>query len=222
MFADHQGDQFTYKIWTVDKDDNWEDGRELTRDIVITRICNHKPPVMSLLNLQYYEQLQFETLLSCLKRKTTKMTGKRKRNREDDKDSRPGPTHRKQRKEAPWIAKLNDELTLCTADLTKNEEDYDKYLEPAAHLIRQPPPSDHNPDTVPLSIVTGGEEEYADYILNDNDPLSEFDNGTPSRVEEIYKKFYPGRKKLNEPMLSIASHWWKDGQLQFNIICNTN
>ena len=84
MFADHQGDQFTYKIWTVDKDYNWEDGRDLTRDIVIPRISNHKPPAMSLLTLQYYEQLQFETLSPRLKQKTTKMMGKRNRNLADD------------------------------------------------------------------------------------------------------------------------------------------
>ena len=95
---------------------------------------------MSLITLQYYEQLQFETFLSRLKRKTTKITGKRKRNRADDNASIPGPTHRKQRKEASWIAKLNDELTLCTADLTENEEDYNNSLDPAAHLIRHPPP----------------------------------------------------------------------------------
>ena len=59
MFSDHQGDQFTYKIWTVDKDDNWEDGRELTRDIVIPRISNHAPPAISFLTIQDYEQLQF-------------------------------------------------------------------------------------------------------------------------------------------------------------------
>ena len=59
MFADHQGDQFTYTIWTVDKDDNWEDGRELTRYIVIPIIGNHYTPAVSLLTLQDYEQLKF-------------------------------------------------------------------------------------------------------------------------------------------------------------------
>ena len=143
MFADHQGNQCTYNIWTVDKYDNWENGREITWDIVIPRISNHKPPAISLLTLKDYEQFQFETLLSRLKRKTTKMTGKRKRkrNQADYKASIPGPTHRKQRKEAPWISKLNDELTLCTADLTENEEYYDDSLDTAAHLICQPPPS---------------------------------------------------------------------------------
>ena len=95
MFADHQGDQFTYKIWTVDKDDNWEDSRELTRDIVIPIISYHEPPAMSFITLQDYDQLQFETLSSRLKHNTTKMTGKHNRNRADDKDSRPGPMHRK-------------------------------------------------------------------------------------------------------------------------------
>ena len=95
-------------------------------------------------------------------------------------------------------------------------------MDPAAHLIRQPPPSDHNPDTVTVYIVTGGEEEDADYILNDNDSLSDFDNDKPSRAEEIYNNFSPGREKSNEPMLSIASHRWKDVQLPYKIIWNTN
>ena len=124
----------------MDKDDNFEDGRELTRYIFIPRVSNHKPPDMSFLTLQDYEQLQFKTLSSRLKRKTTKMTGNRNRNRAADKASITGPTHRKQRKEASWISKLNDELKLFTADLTKNEEDYDDSLDQAAHLIRQPPP----------------------------------------------------------------------------------
>ena len=51
MFAYHQGDQFTYSIWIVDKDDNWEDGRELTWGIVIPRISNHELPATSLLTL---------------------------------------------------------------------------------------------------------------------------------------------------------------------------
>ena len=50
------------------------------------------------------------------------MTGKRNCNQADDKASRPGLTHLKQRKEYPWISKLNTELTLCTADLTDKEE----------------------------------------------------------------------------------------------------
>ena len=140
---------------------------------------------MSLLTLQDYEQLQLETLSSRLKRKTTKMKGKRKRNWSDDKASIPGPMHRKQRKEATWIDKLNNELTLCTADLAENKEEYNDSLDPSAHLIRHPPPSEHNPDTVPVYIVMGGEEEDADYIFNDNDPLSESDNDKPSISEEI-------------------------------------
>ena len=92
----------------------------------------------------------------------------------------------------------------------------------AAHLIRQPPPSDHNPDTVTVYIVTGGEEEDADYILNNDEPLSDFDCDKPSRSEDIYDEFAPGREKFNESMLFIASHQWKDGQLQFKINWNTN
>ena len=83
MFANRQFDQFPYNIWTVDKDDNWEDGRYLTQDIVIPRISHHKPPDTSLLTLQYYEQLHFETFSTRLKRKT--MTGKRNHKRAPDK-----------------------------------------------------------------------------------------------------------------------------------------
>ena len=137
----------------MDKVDNWEDGRELTQNIVIPGLSNHKPPATSLLTFQDYEQLQFKTLLTRLKQKTTKMTDKRNRKWAVDKASRKGPT---QRKAAPWTDKLNDELTLCTSDLTNNKEYYEDSLEPAAHLIFQPPPSDHNPDNVPVSIVTGG------------------------------------------------------------------
>ena len=137
---------------------------------------------MSLLTLQDYEKLQFKTLSSHLKRKNTNITGKRNLNQAADKASRPSPTHIKQLKEAPWTSKINNEITLCTSELTKNEEDYNDSLDPAAHLIRQTPPSDHKPDTVPVSIVTGGEEGDSDYILNDNDPLSEFDNYKPSRA----------------------------------------
>ena len=157
MFTDHQGDQFTYNIWTVDKDDSWLDDRELTWDIVIPRLSDHKPPATSLLTLQDYEQLQFKTLSIRLKQKTTNMTGKRNRKQAADKASRKVPTQLKQRKAAPWKAKLNNVLTMCTADLTKNEEEYDNSLDPSENMIRQPPPSDHNPDTVLVYIVTGGE-----------------------------------------------------------------
>ena len=50
---------------------------------------------------------------------------------------------------------------LYTAELINNEEDYNYSLDPASHLIRQLPPIDHNTETVPVSIVTGGEEEDA-------------------------------------------------------------
>ena len=196
MFADQQGDQFTYKIWIVDKNDNLEDGRELTQYIFIPRVRNHKPATF-LLALQYYEQLQFKTLLTRLKRNTTKMMGKFNRKQAAGKASIKGPMQRNTRKAAPWTAKLNDELTLCTADITKNEKYYDKSLYPASHLILQLPPSDHNHENVPVSIVTGGEEEDADHILNNYDPLSGFDYNKPSRAEEIYNEFAPGCETLN-------------------------
>ena len=90
------------------------------------------------------------------------MTGKRKRNRAADKASIPGPTYRKKRKEDPWIDKLNDELTLCTADLTENEEVSEDSLDPSAHMICQPTPSDHNPYTVSGSSLQGVEKEDVD------------------------------------------------------------
>ena len=44
--ADHQGDQFTYKVWTITDlaTEKWEGGRDLTRDIVIPRLSNKPPP----------------------------------------------------------------------------------------------------------------------------------------------------------------------------------
>ena len=89
------------------------------------------------------------------------MTGKRNRKLEGDKDSRKVPTQRKQHTASPWTAKIKDELTICTADFSENKEDYNDSLDPAAHLVLQPPPSDHNPDTVSVSIVTGEEEEMS-------------------------------------------------------------
>ena len=43
--ADHQGDQFTYKVWTITDlaTEKWEGGRDLTRDIVIPRLSNNPP-----------------------------------------------------------------------------------------------------------------------------------------------------------------------------------
>ena len=58
-FANHQGNQFTYKVWTVCDDDDWTDVRELTRDIFIPRVIGRKHPATSLLSLTDYEQLQF-------------------------------------------------------------------------------------------------------------------------------------------------------------------
>ena len=63
---------------------------------------------------------------------------------------------------------------------------------------------DHNPETVTVYIVTGGEEEDVDYILNNYDPLSEFEYDKPFRSEDIYNDFAPGCDTLNESMLSIA------------------
>ena len=180
-----------------------EEHRELTIYIVNPRVSYHESPATSLLTVQYYEKLQLETFLTRLKQKIINMTGKRNHKQASDKASIKGPT---QRKSAPWVAKLNDKLRLCTANLTENEEYYDNSLELAAHLIRQPPPSDHTPDTVPVYIVTGGEEDDADYIFNNDDLLSAFDYDKPSRGEEIYNEFSPGHETLNESMLSIASH----------------
>ena len=30
VFADYRGDQFTYKVWIVDKNEDCKDGREIT------------------------------------------------------------------------------------------------------------------------------------------------------------------------------------------------
>ena len=106
------------------------------------------------------------------------------------------------RKAANWEAKLNDELTLCTADLTKTESDYDDALDPTEHLIRQLTSDDHDSDNVPVSIVTGGVEEDVAYILDDSDVI-EFEDNQPTRTREIYNEFDPEKDKLNESMLNI-------------------
>ena len=178
----------------MDKNNNLEDGRELTQDIIIPRVSNHETPATSLLTIQDYKHLQFKTLSTHLRQNNNKITGKRNPKREADKALIERPT---QRKAAPWTGKLNDELKLCTADFTENEKDYDESLDTSAHLIRQPPPRDHNPDTVPLSIVTGVEYEDAGYILNHDDTLSEFYYDKPSRAEEIYNEFAPVCEILN-------------------------
>ena len=198
MFADHQGDQFSYNIWTVDDDENREKGKELTWYILITRVSGPEPSATSLQSLAEFEHdIQFKKLPKRHQRKKTKIRGKRNRKREAYRDLKPGPTQRKQQKESPWTDHINDDLTMCTADLTEDQSDYDKSLDPAAHLIRKPPPTDHDYDTVPVYIVTGGEQEDADHVLNE-DPLGEFDYNKPHQAEEIYNEFAPGRDTLNE------------------------
>ena len=149
------------------------------------------------------------------------MTGKCNCKRAADRDSKIGPTQRKKRKESPWTSQLNDELTLCTADLTKYESDYDESLDPSAHLIHNPIPIDHDSDTVPVSIVTEEEDEDSDYVLNE-DPLGKFDCYIPHQEDDIHEEFAPVRYILHESMLFIASLKRKDGQLQFKIILETN
>ena len=145
-------------------------------------------------------------LSTRLKRKNTKRTGKRNRKRAADKASRKGPMQGKQQKADPQTSKINDELTVFKADLTENKKDYNDSLDPAAYLIRQSPPSDHNPDTVAVYIVIGVEKENADYIFNNDDPLSGFDYNKPSIAEEIYNEFASVHETLYETMLSVASH----------------
>ena len=121
MFADHQGDQFSYNIWTVDDDENREKGKELTWYILITRVSGPEPSATSLQSLAEFEHdIQFKKLPKRHQRKKTKIRGKRNRKREAYRDLKPGPTQRKQQKESPWTDHINDDLTMCTADLTKD------------------------------------------------------------------------------------------------------
>ena len=219
-FADHQGDQFTYKIWTVDlATEAWEKGRELTRDIVIPRTSGEPPSTTMQSPLTDYQALQFETVPDRVKRKTTKSVGKRHRKRAAERAST-GPKPAK-RKQSGWNAKINDDLTLCTADLTEDEDDFDNNADPTSHLIRQlPQDRTDDTDTIPVSITTGGEEEDAESILND--PLGEFDYDDPTKAEEIYNEFDPDNAGLNQGMQSIAAHRWKGGQLQFQVLWDTD
>ena len=109
------------------------------------------------------------------------MTGKRRRKRAAEWASRSIPMQRKQRKAANWESKLNNDLTLCTADLIEAESNYDDALDPTAHLIRQLPYDDPDSDNVPVYIVMGGVEEDVDYILDDSDAL-EFDVDQQTRT----------------------------------------
>ena len=121
MFADHQGDQFSYNIWTVDDDENREKGKELTWYILITRVSGPEPSATSLQSLAEFEHdIQFKKLPKRHQRKKTKIRGKRNRKREAYRDLKPGPTQRKQQKESPWTDHINDDLTMCTADLTED------------------------------------------------------------------------------------------------------
>ena len=70
---------------------------------------------MSLLTIQDYEQLQFETLSTRLQRKTTKMMVNRNCKRAADKASTKGPT---KCKEDPWTAKLTTRLHCTQLTLT--------------------------------------------------------------------------------------------------------
>ena len=107
------------------------------------------------------------------------------------------------------IKSINDETNICTENLTEDESDYHESLDPEVHLIRHLTNDEHNSDTVPVYIVTGGEEEGADYILDDT--LGKFDYDQPHKSEEIYKEFAPDQDSLNKAMLSIDSHPWKLG-----------
>ena len=102
-----------------------------------------------------YQALQFETVPDRVKRKTTKSVGKRHRKRAAERAST-GPKPAK-RKQSGWNAKINDDLTLCTADLTEDEDDFDNNADPTSHLLWQlPQDRTDDTDTIPVSITTGG------------------------------------------------------------------
>ena len=109
------------------------------------------------------------------------MTDKRRSKRAAEWDSRPISMQRKQRKADNWESKLNNDLTICTADLIETESNYDDVLDPTAHLIHQLPYDDPDSDNVPVYIVMGGVEEDVDYILDDSDAL-EFDVDQQTRT----------------------------------------
>ena len=94
-------------------------------------------------------------------------------------DKKPNPS-KNCHKYPLWTARLNDEMNLCTADLTEDESDYNDSLDPVAHLIRHLPPDDHNSNTVTVYICTVIEEEDVDYILDD--PIGDFDYYQPHKT----------------------------------------
>ena len=219
-FAEHQGDQFTYKVWTISdtKTESWEKGRELTRDIVIPRLGNTPPPAMHTLSSTSYDALQFESGQQRQHRKTSKSRSKAHRKHKADEAAKPGNNGRAQKKPRKWEARVNDDLTLCTADLTEDEDEPDITDDPAEHLIR--PFAPPVPDSVSVSIHRDSRGEEEDARLMDDNPMADLDFGDPTKAEEIYNEFGPDKPKNG--MIDICSHRWRDGRVELQINWDTN
>jgi len=218
--ADHQGDQFTYKVWTITDlaTEKWEGGRDLTRDIVIPRLSNTPPPATKLFSVESYDALQFESGQQRNQRKTSKSRSKAHRKHKADDAARPGNNGRAQKKPRKWEARVNDDLTLCTADMTEDEDDYNTTDDPTEHLIRPFAPPVPTTVSVPIHREGRGEEEDARYF--DDNPMADLDFGDPARAEEIYNEFGPD--KPTHGMIDICSHRWRDGRIELQINWDTN
>lgn len=212
-FAENIGDPFTYKIWTISGNEDWTDGRELVRNIVIRRQTGTQPPANLPSTFTNKNLLALETGLTrqktkqhkqdswsksvCNKRATKASTHKYKQSGANTTDPSP-------RLPAATQKALDDSITLATADLTDDKSMDD----PLSHTI--PLSSTINREDVPIQL-TGGEDD------NDVSDVSDID-----MVEETNNEFEDAFEHSIERILSIEDHKWKDGQLLFRVLLETD
>jgi len=168
--------------------------------------------------VESYNALQFESGQQRNQQKTSKSWSKAHRKHKADDAARPGNNRRAQKKPRKWEARVNDDLMLCTADMTEEEGDYSTTNDPTEHLIRPFAPPVPTTVSVPIHRDGRGEEKDARY-LEDN-PMADLDFGDPARAEEIYNEFGPDTP--THGMINICSHHWRDGRVELQINWDTN
>jgi hypothetical protein len=223
--APKSGDEFTYKVWTITdlKLETWEDGRELTRDVVIPRKDSEESPPAMPLPLSAYDELQFEPASTRMRKSTkqsrTKAVRKRKQELASERTTRP------QRKKKPkpndtttttWTARVSDNITLATADLTEDEDDFD-ISDPTQHLIQHPMQSLNTPTKVVPSLRDrGGDSDIEEF---------EFEDEPIEMATEVYDELGSDRPNWNQSrgayLQSLTGHRWKDATLQVKAVWDT-
>jgi hypothetical protein len=148
-FNDKSGDEFTYRVWTVDENDNWEKGGELTRNILRRRKMGDQPPTVLSQDENVYEALKFETARQRLDRRrqtktktvrekkaelasTRNIAKKRQRKRSDKSKS----TSAEEENE-PWTATVSTGVTLDAGDLTEDELWEQEPVDPLESLTKR-------------------------------------------------------------------------------------